>query len=180
MSEKPVPTGGRLQSGEVVLRPVEASDAELLRRWRGRGDVRIWFGDTGKIDADAQQVWMTRYLEKKDDAMFIIALDQENGDERPVGAVAIYDIDRKGGTAEYGRVMIGDNAARGKAVAERASRILCDWAFRELDLHCIVLWVMADNQRAIAIYERLGFLAPEPPQKRSGYRYMVLEKNGND
>ncbi|MGI9356797.1 MAG: GNAT family N-acetyltransferase [Rhizobiaceae bacterium] len=178
MNTKPVPTGGKLQTGDVILRPIKATDAELLRRWRGRDDVRIWFGDTGKVDTAAQQAWMTRYLAKKDDAMFIIGLER-NGNKLPVGAVAIYDINQVAGTAEYGRVMIGEDVARGKAVAERASSLLCNWALGDLGLKRIVLWVIKENQRAIDLYERLGFVTSEPSKERHGYQFMTLEKSSN-
>ena len=175
MNAKPCPIAGELWEDDVSLQPVRREDAELLRRWRARDDVRVWFGDTSKISAEAQRSWIEKYLRKDNDAMFIISLRGNESDDCAVGAIALYDIDPGTGTAEYGRVMIGEDKARGRGVAEKASRLLCQWAVEELGLRRIVLWVMAKNHRAIDLYERIGFTKAMPPEARDGHDFMILD-----
>lgn len=164
---KPVPLYGSLREGDVVLRPISLQDIEMLRRWRARDDVRVWFGDQNVVTAEAQRRWFEHYLARPDDVMFTIAL----GDV-PVGAVALYAIDFPAGDAEYGRLMIGEPAARGKRVADRASEALCAWGFGDLGLSRIHLWVREENRPAIALYDRIGFEMRAAPSIREGFLFM--------
>lgn len=168
-ADKPQPSSGVLRDGAVSLRPIGLDDIELLRRWRSRDDIRFWFGDQNQIDAEAQRRWFGRYAQTPNDVMFIIELDA-----RPVGAVALYAIDRAMRRAEYGRLMIGEPDARGKRVADRASHLLCRWGFDELGLELIDLWVRDDNEPAIHLYRRMGFAETPPSAARPGFLYMQL------
>jgi RimJ/RimL family protein N-acetyltransferase len=58
--------------------------------------------------------------------------------------------------AEYW-IYIGDGSARGKGVADEASRLLLRFAFDTLGLHRVFLQVDTVNERAIRLYQRLGF-----------------------
>lgn len=53
---------------------------------------------------------------------------------------------------------IGDADHRGKGYGAEALRLGVDWAFRELNLHRIGLSVFSYNDRAIALYRKLGFV----------------------
>jgi diamine N-acetyltransferase len=48
--------------------------------------------------------------------------------------------------------------ARGKGLAEEASRLLLRFAFGTLGLHRVFLQVNVTNQSAISLYRRLGFV----------------------
>jgi RimJ/RimL family protein N-acetyltransferase len=75
---------------------------------------------------------------------------------RPVGNVGLSHASARHRTADIG-ISIFDRAAWGKGYASEAMRLLLRFAFRELDYAKINLSVMADNPRAVALYERLGF-----------------------
>ena len=59
--------------------------------------------------------------------------------------------------AEYW-IYLGDRLARGKGLAEEASRLLLRFAFGTLGLHRVFLQVNVTNQSAISLYRRLGFV----------------------
>ena len=48
--------------------------------------------------------------------------------------------------------------ARGKGLADEASRLLLRFAFNTLGLHRVFLQVNVTNQSAISLYRRLGFV----------------------
>jgi RimJ/RimL family protein N-acetyltransferase len=88
--------------GEVVrLRPLAKGDLRELAEWRNRH--RHCFADPRRVTLAGQKTWFTQYERRPGDLMFII--EAPNG--RAVGSVAIYNLDRKAGTAEFGRLMIG-------------------------------------------------------------------------
>jgi diamine N-acetyltransferase len=123
--------------------------------WRNRDEIRKWFLNTAVIPADGHYTWFERYQELDNDFVFLI-LAKDLGNS-PVGQISIYGIDWDAGTAEFGRLMIGESRARGQGFAGEATRILLDYCFGILKLKEITLEVKEDNEAAIAIYRSTGF-----------------------
>lgn len=143
---------------DVGIRPLGPADIELLRCWRNRDDIRVWFDHSELIDIGAQRRWFARYLKRENDHHFII-LWNDGRRMVPVGGVAVYAI--SGGEAEFGRLMIGEERARGRGIATRAARMLLRVADTELELSRLRLSVFNTNQRALSLYERIGFRRTE-------------------
>jgi len=53
---------------------------------------------------------------------------------------------------------IGDAEHRGQGYGEEAMRLLLRFCFHEINLHRVQLTVFSYNQRAMKLYERLGFV----------------------
>lgn len=127
----------------------------LTRTWRNQDDIRRQFLTTDVLSAARHDTWWATYLDRDDDFVFVI---EECGElKRPVGQIALYDIDWSARTAAFGRLMVGDAAARGRGLAKEAAAMLVKEAFGPLGLSEINLEVRHDNDRAIAIYRDLGF-----------------------
>ena len=75
---------------------------------------------------------------------------------RHVGNVVLDHIDRHVGKARL-HIYVGDAAARGHGVGQRAVGLAVALAFDELALHKVWLTVHAKNAAAIRAYERAGF-----------------------
>jgi RimJ/RimL family protein N-acetyltransferase len=146
-----------LCDGDVRLRLIERSDLELIRRWRNRDDIRTRFFSTGLITEQQQLNWWQSYADADDDWFYIIELLDPDLGPRPAGAIALYHYDRTARTAEYGRLMIGEDWARERGLARSASRLLLDYGRRHLNLSSIHLEVFRDNTPALQLYESLGF-----------------------
>ena len=97
---------------------------------------------------------MRSYRRRDDDLMYII----ETLDRRPVGCVSLYHVDLAARTAEVGRLMIGRADDEGRGYAADASRALLRHAGTALGIRLVYLQVIADNQRALTLYEGLGFV----------------------
>ncbi|MFC0525823.1 GNAT family N-acetyltransferase [Pontibacillus salicampi] len=54
-------------------------------------------------------------------------------------------------------IAIGDDAYRGKGYGTEAMQLLMAFAFEECNLHRLQLTVFENNERALRMYERLGF-----------------------
>lgn len=97
------------------------------------------------------------------------SFDQLGGDERshnftiyerdgwrPIGNVALVDIDWRARTAEF-VLFIGESDCRGKGCGTEATRLMLDHAFTALGLHSVWLRVYAFNLAGQRAYEKVGF-----------------------
>jgi RimJ/RimL family protein N-acetyltransferase len=68
-------------------------------------------------------------------------------------------------------IAIGDEAYQGKGYGREAMELALRFAFHELNLHRVQLTVFSYNQRAIALYEKIGF-------QREGVYREALQREG--
>ncbi len=144
-----------LQAGRVRLRLLEEQDLPRTLAWRNQDHVRRWFLSSERITLPQHTGWFARYRQRDDDFVFII--EEANGELRPIGQVAIYNVDWPGGTAEFGRLMIGEADAAGRGLAREATAAVVALALDQLGLQEVYLEVLPANVRAIRIYEACGF-----------------------
>ena len=146
-----------IASGRVFLRPFEAADAELYRRWRAEAEPMALAGWHERAPLSLAQV-ERRIARIADDQgkevyTFVICLAE---DERPIGEVMLTDLDRLNGSAQVG-IFIGESDEWGKGYGTDAVRALVDFGFAELRLERIWLEVGTENRRAKRSYEKAGF-----------------------
>ncbi|KKO54767.1 GNAT family N-acetyltransferase [Paenibacillus sp. DMB20] len=144
-----------IQSGDILLTPICEDDIEIMRGWRNSPLNNASFLMNSYIDAEQQKLWYRRYLEKSDDIMFII--NDLTGNKTRIGMVGLYDINNEEGTAEFGRLLIGERSARGRGLGFVITSMLCDFAFNQLELKEIKLEVLSENNKAYGIYRKVGF-----------------------
>lgn len=102
--------------------------------------------------------WITQWYERhagaaQDSLVFTII---SRTDIRPVGNIALQDIDYRNRTAEMG-IYIGDAECRGKGYGSEATKMILSFAFRVLGLHNVMLRVYEYNEPAIRVYTKAGF-----------------------
>lgn len=147
-----------LVSGKVFLRPFEAADAELYRRWRADADPMSLAGwhERAPLSLAHVEQRIARLADEqgKDHYTFLICLV---ADERPIGEVMLADIDRVNGSAQLG-IFIGEVGEWGKGYGTDAVNAIVDFGFAELRLERIWLNVWTENPRARRAYEKAGFV----------------------
>jgi len=146
---------GPIEADGVALRLLEAGDLPMTLAWRNEDHIRQWFFASQVIAPEQHWVWWERYRTRDDDFVFII--EETVTLKRPVGQVALYNIDWSRRRAEFGRLLIGDNDARGLGLGRLACASLVEFGFAQWDLREIYLEVLANNLPAIAIYRDCGF-----------------------
>jgi len=146
---------GPILGRNIRLRLLEPDDLERTLEWRNRAENRRWFVHSEPLSLDSHLGWFRRYQERDDDYVFVV----ESLDETPrqIGQVSLYHIDWDSATAEFGRLLIGDPAARGRGYGLDATRTLLGFGFDTMRLKLIRLEVFAENTAAIRIYRRCGF-----------------------
>ena len=138
----------------VHLRPLSDAETDLVLRWRSDPAVHAQLFAERPPTRQEHEAFLQRLRSTPERVEFAIVLH----DGTPVGTIGLSRIDRQQRTAEYG-ILIGDPAARGKGIAAEASELILDYAFQTLGLDHVVLQVFADNEAALGLYRRLGFVA---------------------
>lgn len=142
------------QNETVRLRLLAEADLTLTLAWRNKPEIRRWFFNPAELTWEQHRVWFESYSTRDDDFIFMI---EDVQSAQPVGQVSLYHIDWQTRRGEYGRLMIGDDKARGKGYAKAATRLVCQLGFEALDLVEIYLEVYEQNAAARAVYAACGF-----------------------
>ena len=144
-----------IEDERIILRLLEKKDLPLTLFWHNQVHIRKWFITTDVITEEKHYAWFERYSGSDNDFVFIILAKELRN--LPVGQISLYGIDWQVDSAEYGRLMIGYQAAQGKGYAKRATRLLVEFGLERMGLKEIHLEVKGDNAPAIAIYKAIGF-----------------------
>lgn len=140
----------RFQYGRILLRPLEKRDIEELRILRNQN--RYFFHKTNYITPEQQEEWFAQYLTKENDIMFVIEYLCNPG--KFMGAIALYNIDKKLKIAEFGRVVVNKNLKKG--IGTEAVIAVCSIAFEFLELKRVTAEVLKTNYQASRAYAHAG------------------------
>jgi RimJ/RimL family protein N-acetyltransferase len=156
-----------LLRGELVyLRALEPDDADLIHHWYGHADTARLMGEwprsLARRRADAESAAAEA---GRDWFAFVICLLE---DDRPVGRIDIFEIDRHNGSAAFG-LAIGEHDQRGRGLGTDAVNAVVDFCFGQLRLERV--WLVTDsvNLRAQHVYEKAG-LVHEGRLRRAFYQ----------
>jgi ribosomal-protein-alanine N-acetyltransferase len=140
--------------GDVVLRALEPKDVEYLYHYRNDWDVIRHLGgfSAGYSRANLED-WIKRHSNRDDEIVWTIA---DPATDQCIGHVGLYQIDSRIRKGQFA-ILIGDKAFWGRGFGTRVTQAVVSWAFTQLNLHKVGLQVLTNNERAIHIYESLGF-----------------------
>jgi len=152
------------------------ADAEELAAWHSEPEFQRLGFDQGARPLSTAEA-RTQMERWRDDwpasvTFAVRALD----DDRLIGMTRLYDVDHLHGSAVLG-LSVGRRSEWGRGFGTDASRVTIRYGFQELNLHRIWLDVFGYNDRARALYERLGFEVEGRLREhmlRDGRRYDVI------
>jgi RimJ/RimL family protein N-acetyltransferase len=140
----------------VRLVPLDKEDAATIARWTEDCEY-LRLQDTGI----ARQHTATRVaadIEREADSETAFEFGiRRVEDDALIGTIGLFDVEWGNRNAWIG-VGLGHRADWGKGYGSEAMRLVLRYAFSELNLHRVQLTVIAYNARAIAMYEKLGFV----------------------
>ena len=149
MSDKPTLTGDR-----VVLRAPIASDVAARFALGNTPEIQAMFGgdptQTRPITDAAAQAWVDSY--QNDPLAWVIEADGEM-----IGGVRLHSINHADKRANIA-IGILSKAHLSHGYGTEAMRVLARYAFGTRGLHRLSCRVLAFNERAIAAYEKIGFV----------------------
>jgi RimJ/RimL family protein N-acetyltransferase len=148
-------------AGERVrLAPLGLEAAETLRGWVNDPDTRHMSGGAAyQISLAAEEEWLRGRQEiswKNGICLGIEALDVP-GAPMLIGNIELRHLHAEARSGNVG-MLIGPPEYRGRGYGSEALRLLCRFAFDELDLHRVDLAVFDFNVRAQRAYLKVGFV----------------------
>ncbi|WP_420011450.1 GNAT family N-acetyltransferase [Tateyamaria sp.] len=144
----------RLEGGNIVLRDAGPLDVQARFALGNTPEIQAMFGADPKavrdITPEAAEAWVQAHID--DPHAWII-----EADGKLVGGVRLHTLNYSDKRAQIA-IGIVDADALGKGLGTRAMRLLAAHAFDTLGLHRLGCRVLAFNTRAIAAYEKVGFV----------------------
>jgi len=143
-----------LEGTRFRLRPIRESDLDYLRKLRNHPETRKYLGDPRRITAAQQKAWFRGLRGDASRAYYLFELRRGNS-WLPLGMARTHDIDRRNRSMGVG----GDIAPehRGQGHAKILYRLIFELGFRKRRMHRLWLHVLDSNDRARALYRKLGF-----------------------
>lgn len=138
--------------GKYFLRKLRQTDAERMLEWMKNKDTMRYL----RINGDSMALSDTQeFIRKAEDESLNFHRAVTSADGLYYGTISLKNIDREKHEAEYAIALHPDAIGRGAAVY--ASKEILQIGFQQLELKRIYLNVMHENQRAIRLYQKLGF-----------------------
>ncbi|MBC1378140.1 spermidine N1-acetyltransferase [Listeria innocua] len=138
-------------SGDLKLRPLEREDLKFVHRLNNDAKIMsYWFEEPYEAFVELQELY-DKHIHDQSERRFILELDGQM-----VGLVELMEIDYIHRRAEF--QIIIDPKFQGHGYAVSATKLAMKYAFHVLNLHKLYLVVDKVNEKAIHIYEKVGFI----------------------
>jgi RimJ/RimL family protein N-acetyltransferase len=123
---------------------------ELIARWRKENEM--WFADQFKVTTEGTIKWFKeKVIETPDRLLFIIKVHNDY-----IGHVGLFRFDFESITCEIDNIVRGEPQYPG--IMGNAIIHMMNWGKTILELKGYSLKVLSDNERAMRLYKRLGFV----------------------
>jgi len=155
------------ESSRIFFRKMTEEDVSIYHKWRNDSEVMRTTNPSMDVFtlADTKQFVEHVILGSNTSKSYMI-IDKES--LQPIGITSLIQIDLKNRNSEC-IIDIGEKEYWGKGYGKEALKLLLDYAFLEMNLHRVSLRVFSFNQKAIAMYEKIGF-RQEGASRQSIYR----------
>lgn len=138
-------------SGDLKLRPLEREDLKFVHRLNNDAKIMsYWFEEPYEAFVELQELY-DKHIHDQSERCFILELDGQM-----VGLVELMEIDYIHRRAEF--QIIIDPKFQGHGYAVSATKLAMKYAFHVLNMHKLYLVVDKVNEKAIHVYEKVGFI----------------------
>lgn len=143
----------------ISLREIKLEDAPFMFEWMHDPDIQKGFmkkmneTEMSDVIAFCRSAAIPKIINNGASLHYAIA---DAVSDEYLGTISLKNINQQNKNAEYAISL--RKKAHGKGIAFNATCLLLKLAFQELGLHKVYLNVLADNQTAIRLYERCGFV----------------------
>lgn len=144
----------------VRIDRITVADKAILLKWRNSVEVSEWMYTNHVISDAEHSAWFDRMLRNEATVYWKIVM---NG--LPVGAVVLSELNASEGSCSWA-IYLGDPSARGLGVAQAACLLSLNVAFDELGIDVVRCEAIAQNMRAIGLYEQIGFVSKADDSSR--------------
>lgn len=146
---------GRIIGERIMLREYRSEDLSAIRAWVNDTETTKYLSGAYRRPQTWEQTeeWLQRRLNGDAGGEAFVIADKSTLNY--IGQCDLMMIDNVARKAELAILLIKD--ARGKGCAGEALRLLCAYAFNQLNLNRVWLRVAKQNTSAVRAYERAGF-----------------------
>lgn len=150
--------GELVRAGSLVaLRRHVPANRPAFQRWYANPEIaRLLRHDLAPLSERASRSYFDTLILPMSAQGTCWAIHLTDGD-RLLGTTALTEVSRRRGSGLF-RIVIGEPDSWGHGYGTEATRLVCEDAFSRLGLRRVDLEVFAHNRRAIATYERVGFV----------------------
>ena len=153
-----------VETEHLIVRNASFADLDTFAEWESREDVIEHFcldhvrdldtstDDFHAVTHDPTRRWLTIMLK---------------GTRKPIGRIALNNIDEVNRSLNLKIIYIGDMKNRGKGYGVEALRAILEYSFFEMDLHRVAIDHFLDDMVSENLYNRIGF-RKEGIMKRAG------------
>lgn len=140
----------------MVLRQLAADDAPLMLEWMHDPDINCNFRFNA-AEYTLEDVYS--FIQKANEEFcektsFHFAITEDGGEY--LGTISLKDINTTDRNAEYAICL--RKCAWGSGIGQLATEEILRFGFEELKLHRIALNVLAENETAVRLYKKCGFI----------------------
>jgi diamine N-acetyltransferase len=153
-----------IRGTRVVLRAIERSDLPRYVQWFNDPAVLEYFGQIVPLSLPEEEAWYENMLQDRSVRNFAVEFEGKH-----VGGAGFLHIDPRNACAEVGLV-IGLPELWDQGLGTDVLRTLLRFGFEEMNLNRISLRVFAGNERAVHLYEKVGF-QHEGRWRQAEFRY---------
>ncbi len=137
------------------LRLLDKKDLPLVKELREDPKTQQFLGTFCLLNSSSQERWFEN-LQNDPTKCYLIFEFYDGENFIFLGLVRISEIDYIHRSMCVGGDIV--HLQRGKGYAKQMYKLIFDYAFNQLNMHRLYLFVLESNQRAINLYEKLGFV----------------------
>ncbi len=141
-----------LRSERVTLRPMTEEDLPAYLRFINDCEIHFLGSDGPPVPTSLPSL-LQRFKEHNTSTSPWFAMEVEG---EFIGQCLLYSVDHYNGTCAIG-LTIGNRDYWGKGIGSEVVVLLCDYAFRILNIRKVWLQTTGNNHRGIRCYEKCGF-----------------------
>lgn len=137
----------------IYLRAIEAADCTVLAATENHPEIRqtLFYA----LPQNTEQVFQRWQKMERGHQNIVFTICSKQPDT-PIGVTAFHRIDWIGRMAVF-YIAIADENNRSQGYGSEVVRLMCDYAFKTLNLNRIQLHVAVENERAVKAYKKCGF-----------------------
>jgi diamine N-acetyltransferase len=140
-----------VRTGGLLLRPLEKDDLLFVHKLDNNSSMmHYWFEEPYEAYVELQELY-EKHIHDQTERRFVVEVEGQR-----VGLVELVEINYIHRRSEF-QIMIAPEF-QGRGYAKKATSLAMQYAFSTLNLYKLYLVVDADNEKAIHIYEQMGFI----------------------
>ena len=141
----------------IRLRALERTDIPYFLKWFNDPEVTEGLSTIFPMSEARENIWFDETLKRPVETHPLSVEIQIGSDWQIIGNLGFFNFDKFTHCSEIG-ISIGEKEHWGQGYGKKALRLLINHGFDNLNLNRISLEVYSYNERAIAVYNKLGFI----------------------